>query len=30
LIIALVSVFPQGVLGAFSSWRTRRVTGEQL
>jgi branched-chain amino acid transport system permease protein len=29
LIIVLVSVFPQGVLGAFSRWRTRRVAGEQ-
>jgi branched-chain amino acid transport system permease protein len=29
LIIALVSVFPQGVLGALSSWRTRGVMGER-
>jgi branched-chain amino acid transport system permease protein len=29
LIIVLVSVFPQGVLGAFANWRSRHVTGEQ-
>jgi branched-chain amino acid transport system permease protein len=29
LIIVLVSVFPQGVLGAFANWRSRPVTGEQ-
>ena len=29
LIVALVSVFPQGVLGALSSWQSRRVVGDQ-
>jgi len=29
LIIVLVSLFPQGVLGAFAVWRNRRVVGEQ-
>jgi branched-chain amino acid transport system permease protein len=29
LIIALVSLFPQGVLGAFAAWRIRRVVGEE-
>ena len=27
LIIVLVSLFPQGVLGAFAVWRTRNVAG---
>ena len=29
LIVALVSLFPQGVLGAFAAWRIRRIVGEE-
>ena len=29
LIIVLVSIFPQGVLGAFSAWRSRRLVSEK-